>query len=390
MQLLSRDIFLTQGGGPRGLMPGSVTYLSPTANHLLFRYAWESDSDAYDDWSEMISRDNGRTWSDPVVRHQGHDVEGGRIYVSENVSWLDPATGKVLTVFDSGFREGSEGMEKVRWSLQFLEYDPATDLYTPLECTDFGLPHGIMLSFCNPLLLSTDRLLLPAATAATDEQGRIVQHPQVWDKCYTSLVIIGERRADGRFGFRLGEQVALPLEVTSRGLVEPAVAELADGRLAMIMRGDNSGHRARPGHKWLCFSEDGGETWGEVGPLRFSDHTLLESGSNGSVLVRSACSGKLYWIGNPCVGEERAHGNFPRAPLVIYEVQEDPFALRGETALVIDDCRPTDAPGVQLSNFRVYQDRATGDIVLFMSRLGEQDPDDWRQADLYRYRIALD
>lgn len=390
MELISREVFVAQGGKPRGLMPGSVTYLSPTENHLLFRYAWESDSDAYDDWTEMISRDNGRTWSEPVVRHRGQDEDCGRVYVSENVSWLDPRTGKVLTIFDYGLRRGQEGMEKVRWSLQFLEYDPATDLYTPLERTDFGLTHGIMLSFCNPVLLSSGRLLIPAQTAATDKEGNVVQHPRVWDKCYAALVLIGERKTDGAWGWRLSEPMTLPMEVTSRGLIEPTVAELSDGRVVVIMRGDNSGHRARPGHKWLAFSEDGGETWSDPGPLRFDDYTLLESGSNGSALFRSVKTGRLYWIGNPCVGEERAHGNFPRTPLALYEVQEEPFALRRETMLIVDDRRPTDAPGVQLSNFRFYQDRETGDVVLFMTRMGERDADDWRQADLYRYRLALD
>lgn len=390
MEVISREVFIAQGGGPRGLMPGSVTYLSPTDNHLLFRYAWESESDAYDDWTEITSRDNGRTWSEPVVRHRGRNVEGGRLYMSENVSWLDPLTGKVLTIFDYGLRRGQEGMQKVRWSLQFLEYDPVTDVYTPQERTDFGLRHGIMLTFCNPILLSSGRLLVPAQTPATDEEGNVVQHPRVWDKCYAALVIIGERKAQGSWGWRLGEQLTLPMEVTSRGLLEPTVAELSDGRVAMIMRGDNSGHRARPGHKWLAFSENGGETWSDPGPLRFDDYTLLESGSNGSSLFRSFKTGRLYWIGNPCVGEERAHGNFPRRPLAIYEVQEEPFALRRETMLIVDDQRPTDAPGVQLSNFRFYQDRETGDVVLFMTRMGERDADDWRQADLYRYRIALD
>ncbi len=389
MELISREVFVAQGGGPRGLMPGSVTYLSPAENHLLFRYAWESDSDAYDDWTEIVSYDNGCTWSEPVVRHQGQDVQGGRLYMSENASWLDPLTGKVLTIFDYGLRRGREGMEKVRWSLQFLEYDPATDVYTPRELTDFGLEHGIMLSFCNPVLLSSDRLLIPAQTAATDQNGNVVQHPRVWDKCHAALVIMGERKADGNWAWRLSERMTLPMEVTSRGLFEPTVAELGDGRVAVIMRGDNSGHRARPGHKWLAFSEDGGETWSDPGPLRFDDCTLLESGSNGSALFRSFKTSRLYWIGNPCVGEERAHGNFPRAPLAIYEVQEEPFALRRETGMIIDDRGPEEPIGLQLSNFRFYQDRETGEVVLFMTRFGEKDADDWRQADLYRYRIAL-
>ena len=45
---------------------------------------------------------------------------------------------------------------------------------------------------------------------------------------------------------------------------------------------------------------------------------------------------------------------------------------------------------MQLSNFRFYEDRESDDLVLFMTRTGEKDPEDSRKADLYRYRIELD
>ena len=74
---------------------------------------------------------------------------------------------------------------------------------------------------------------------------------------------------------------------------------------------------------------------------------------------------------------------------MITEVQEDPFALRRETITVIDQRGPNDSPRVQFSNFREYQDRETGDVVLFLSRYGERDAENWKLADYYRYRVQI-
>jgi hypothetical protein len=44
---------------------------------------------------------------------------------------------------------------------------------------------------------------------------------------------------------------------------------------------------------------------------------------------------------------------------------------------------------VQMSNFRFYQDRETGDLVIFLTRYGEQSKKEWMLADYYRYRMEL-
>jgi hypothetical protein len=70
-------------------------------------------------------------------------------------------------------------------------------------------------------------------------------------------------------------------------------------------------------------------------------------------------------------------------------VREEPFALRRETLLVIDERSGGDSPRVQLSNFRFYQDRDTGDLVVFLTRYGERSASEWMLADYYRYRVAM-
>jgi hypothetical protein len=176
---------------------------------------------------------------------------------------------------------------------------------------------------------------------------------------------------------------------SSRGLDENTLTELSDGRIAAICRGDNSMFPDKAGYKWLSFSRDDGLTWSRPAPLPATGGGPIESGSNGSALFRSGRNGRLYWLGNLAVRGERPNGNWPRSPLCLVEVQEEPFALKRESIFVIDERSGSDSPRVQLSNFRFYQDRETGDLVVYLTRYGERSEQDWMLADYYRYRVAM-
>jgi len=41
------------------------------------------------------------------------------------------------------------------------------------------------------------------------------------------------------------------------------------------------------------------------------------------------------------------------------------------------------------TNFRFYQDRETGDVVIFLTRCGERSEKQWMLADYYRYRVEM-
>ncbi|MCM8789086.1 MAG: hypothetical protein NC907_04785, partial [Candidatus Omnitrophica bacterium] len=160
-------------------------------------------------------------------------------------------------------------------------------------------------------------------------------------------------------------------------------------RIVMVCRGDNSMFPEKPGYKWVCFSDNEGMDWSAPEPLVCDDKTTFESGSNGSALFRSEKNGKLYWMGNLCISGERAKGNWPRYPLVIAEMQEEPFSIRKDSIFVIDTRLSGEPETVQLSNFRFYQDRNNGDVVVFLTRFGERNANDWKNAGYYRYRITL-
>ena len=81
----------------------------------------------------------------------------------------------------------------------------------------------------------------------------------------------------------------------------------------------------------------------------------------------------------------------PRSPLYIAEIQEDPVAIKRETITVIDRAGPGEHPDTQHSNFKFYQDRITGDVVVYLTRYGERgyENDTWIMADLYQYRVTM-
>ena len=54
----------------------------------------------------------------------------------------------------------------------------------------------------------------------------------------------------------------IPEEQITRSLDEPAVAQMDDGTLMMIMRGSSTALQAMTGVKFFSVSRDGGRTWG--------------------------------------------------------------------------------------------------------------------------------
>jgi hypothetical protein len=374
----------------RPVVPGCISYVDARRPTLMFRWGREDYSDAYDDYVDMVSHDNGRTWSEPVSHLKSYAVEGGRVRYGEPAWFFDADTGKVVALANRTFYPDDTLNVDAHHTVVTDAYDPSAARWTELAPLDLDYPGGVMISFCFPIETSRRRLVVPAQAHYLDAEGRPVHYKGCWAPAGVALPILGDYAPDGSIRWHLSRPVVPDLEKTSRGFYEPAIAELSDGRFAMILRGDNSMFPARPGYKWLAFSDDHCESWSEPAPLPCDEGEPIESGSNGSALFRSIKTGKLYWMGNLCIDGVRPRGNWPRTPLVVAEVQEHPFALRRGTLTVIDRQAPGEPAEVQHSNFRFYQDRDNGDVVLFLTRYGERSAKDWMLADTYRYRVAVE
>jgi len=171
-------------------------------------------------------------------------------------------------------------------------------------------------------------------------------------------VLIGTWRDDGRLDWQLSQQLHLPPEKSLRGIFEPTIAQVPEGRMLMVCRTNS-------GRKWFSVSRDGGLSWTEPDVWKYTDGTLFYSPSSISRLIRHS-SGDYYWIGN--ISPVHPRGNAPRYPLVIGRVDQESLRLVRERVTTIDTRGPEDPAGLQLSSFCVHEDRETRNFVVRVTR----------------------
>jgi hypothetical protein len=388
---------------------GFVAYVSTDPLILMRRLGWETGDDVHDDHFDQISYDNGKTWSEPRPSLANRKADNGYIYFIEFAPLLLRRQRKFVLATNQRSQQAlhdwsAAGHNKFHITINDISDDGRLLPREPL-ITDFDLPEPA-LSFCVPLEDQSGRVLIPINSQKRDVDGSLhrLDIPLRTDKPDIAVdwgemkVLIGEPQKSGEFSWYVGGAVPMDVEKSTRGLCEGAITELSEGRLAMIMRGSNGrgpaggpnwGHM--PGYKWLSLSKDGGQTWSKAEPLRCDDGSMIESSSTGSTIFRSIKNGKLYWMGNLCIDGERPDGNWPRSPLVLAEVQEEPFALKRNTITVLDRRKPEEDQYLQLSNFKHYQDRETGDLVFYLTRYGERGglSGRWLLADQYQYRVEI-
>jgi len=388
MKLLSKEVFIRQQNN-RPPVTGFITYISKTKPTLMHCHGWVDYSDGYDDYAISISSDNGKTWTPEEVRWKSSVVPEGRMRYAEPAAFFDADRDKLIMLIDHTLYPKDKLNVDTDYGLELNVYDARKRKWIERRGLKFPGHRTPAMSFSFPIKTTNGRLLFPGMRKTIDASGKAVHYKNTWAPMDELVTVIGEYGPGNELAWRLGQALKIDPELSSRGLDENTLAELNGKRIVAICRGDNSAYPEKSGYKWMTFSQDDGANWSIPAPLSAAGGEPIESGANGSALFRSTKNGKLYWIGNLALRGDRAKGNWPRSPLVIVEMQEEPLALKRETIFAVDERNFNDSPRVQMSNFRFYQDRQTGDLVIFLSRLGEESEKEWMLADYYRYRVQM-
>ncbi|NLG27442.1 MAG: exo-alpha-sialidase [Chloroflexi bacterium] len=373
----------------------------------------------YDDWQEghrvRVSNDNGRTWSDWRVVHEEWPLVDGLSKEETPFAYCyDPVSARYVqfvfqrltvgrgeeaiarswrlgeqTYFDHVFYRTSADNE-LSWNEPHqLRYEEGP-MFDPQHWgVEAYLRSNQMYGAYEAIGTRAGTVVFPSAEVPMDvtERGTL-------ERVHGLLVFVGRwDPAIAGYRWERSQPLWVPHRVSGRGLQEPAIAELADGRLMLVMRGSNRVHPPNwqgtvenGGHKWTATSSDGGLTWSHVTALCYDTGEPFYSPASLARLLRHPATGRLYCLLN--ISAEPTAGNSPRYPLYLAEVDEQRAAIKRDSLAVIDDRDPqSDTEQVQFSNFSMLIDRETGRLELYMTRYGERA--DWRMADAWKYTITM-
>ena len=382
------------------------------------------------DWTngdfERFSDDNGRTWGPwQDVYDRGHQIKGqDEITTHDGDETYNPRYGHFVSVgmrriFFGGHKKAYErywgrgeaafvdhSLLKVRpdgsdqAAVDLIKYEDGAD-YDPDNWRDPAYIDRNRAYFgCGVDVLDSGEILF-GIDAAMPACCRIlgVDVNEVFPSCpdimHGMIVARGTfDEARGSYDLTFSRPIVISDLKSSRGVNESNVMMLPSGRILAVFRGSNvqsKGWRTRiepgtPGHKWYCWSDDGGRTFTAPVPWHFEDGEVFYSASSKSNLIRSIRDGNVYWIGN--ISDHAAYSNGPRYPLVIGQVNGRGLLLK-DSVTTIDTRQEGDSERITLSDPRICQDRETGRMELYLNRQRQREGYDY-WADCYRYIIDVD
>lgn len=190
------------------------------------------------------------------------------------------------------------------------------------------------------------------------------------DKQNVSGCFIGRWRPDGDgLDWTAGASVTLSRKYSCDGCCEPSVDYLPDGRLFMVLRARTYPHTGQelPSLHYFALSSDDGQTWSALEPLIYDDGSYAYSPACYADVLRSSKNGRFYVITNfadaPCINCD------PRTKLYIAEINPETCRIRKDTLTIVEqqDKEAGQPDTIRFSNFCWYEDRATRNVVLYMT-----------------------
>jgi hypothetical protein len=357
-----------------------------------------------------FSEDNGLTWKGYSYKPDFHSGLPYGYRRDRITSVLDHFTGRIVTILNSldtpGLDPGINEPPLAQFTY-YLRYTVSDDgartwlfeepiiqegnfyMQNPFEGVNIG-KNSIYLGDLGsiPVVTKRGKILVPVQTTLAGPGGELLNPGGGFT--YTDvMVLIGTWTQDKRLSWKVSQRVQADPVRSTRGMIEPTLLEVADGRILMVMRGSNGGkldpEEKLPGYKWFSVSGDGGETWSKPEPWCFDDGKPFFSPSSMSTLFRHS-GGRCFWVGN--ISESNSKGNLPRWPLVIAELDTRSFRLMRSSLLTVDTQHPEDLNKgrLDISHVALLEDRMTKEIILTYPR----NTNSYKNTEWVTVRFALD
>ena len=402
---IRREIFIPSPRPGVSAIAGTY-YTRRTGTDLISIHQLMARSDTVDFVYFRYSSDNGRTW--------GNQNEVPAQEIRPNGKWrraprgcvVDSITGRFVYFSLVATLPTDDPLEGMRqWTVYYsVSENAGFDWYLDEEIVQGGkeftsshpLPgiwtghNGIMIGdiASQPIVLADGTFLVPIIVTPIGPDGNYY-NPGGGYTYTIAGVLRGRWAADGRhLQWEMSQLVETDPKRTTRGSDEPTLAQLADGRLLMVIRGSNDKKYELPGRRWVSHSSDQGRTWSRMEPWTYSNGEDFFSPAASSLLLTHS-SGKIYWLGN--ISPTNTAGNNPRYPFVIGEVNRTSGLLEKDSVRVVDTRGPNDSVMLALSSPCAREDRETGEIVLNLTRWGQHSTAtvyNWT-TDAYLYRIPV-
>jgi hypothetical protein len=388
-----REVFLPSPA-PGTAVLADAWYTQPRGGDMLSIEHRMTRSDTVDAAYYRRSPDHGRTWSAPVPRLTGERRPTGMYRRVPRACFADPGTGRFLEFTVEGTLPTDDPLEGMRqWNIFYsADGGPAQQLIH--EGAEFDARHPLPGVYTGrnmvmlgdvpslPIALRGGEILLPAIVTPLGPDGK--PYNPTGGYTYTEALVLHGKWKGKNLIWRAAQPVKGDPARCTRGMDEPTLARLPDGRILMILRGSNDRDPKLPGHKWMSISKDGGWHWSEPQPWTYHRGVPFFSPSACSQLLAHS-NGKLYWVGH--ISPANPRGNRPRYPVFLGEVDQRSGLLIRDTLIPIDDRQPGEDEILMIYPPYAYEDRQTREIALHMTRLFAFK-EGWK-GDALLYRVSV-